>query len=559
MAFLSGMNSKGGGGFNWERALLGFFGGPQVAQQLRSRRRAEEEAEQTREAEARRAEAAQRLGISKEQLNAMDPEDVSNILESRFQTRQFGAEGGSIGTPNNTTGEMAFQNAPRSYSDEGRLFQVDPQGNPTQILDARENDVDWQTGQWGAFATDRSGRPIAPGTNIQSPMGGPQPLQQQPQPNTPIPPGVDPTSSVMDPNTIFGRMIQRESGGRQFGANGQPLRSRAGAIGIAQVMPRTAPEAARLAGLPFDAQRYRNDPQYNAALGQAYFQEQLRQFGDPALAVAAYNAGPQRVRSALQRGGQNWIAHVPRETQQYVANVMGGGGTQFAQASVPGTPGQGRSVQDQAATGMVTAPQQAPPGYQWTPQGLAPIPGGPGDQTYQRGREQRQDANQVVQQYRSDPEVQRWEGIRTATMQMQSLGRSGNPADDVAMIFSFMRSLDPNSTVREGEFATAQNTAGVPERLRNYYNQAKTGELLSPNQRQDMIRTAERLYRAQVETYNRRAEQYRAQLQAAGMSPQDAARMVPIARGTEQQFQSEVERRRQGRTVRIISRRPAGQ
>lgn len=122
---------------------------------------------------------------------------------------------------------------------------------------------------------------------------------------------------------IFERMIQQESGGQQFGADGKPLRSPKGAVGIAQVMPKTGPEAAQLAGLPWDVKRFHTDPEYNAALGKAYFQKQLSDFEDPALAAAAYNAGPKRVQDALRKGGANgWIKHVPEETQNYVSNVV---------------------------------------------------------------------------------------------------------------------------------------------------------------------------------------------------------------------------------------------
>lgn len=161
----------------------------------------------------------------------------------------------------------------------------------------------------------------------------------------------------------FSRMINRESRGQQFDRSGKPLTSRAGAIGIAQVMPGTAPEAARLAGLPFDDNRYRNDPEYNLALGKAYYEKQLADFGDERLAAAAYNAGPGAVRRALQKGGpDNWINHVPRETQDYVRDVFGaapaGRGSAGAPASdirfgqaIPGT-GKGEKVAAEALTAM---------------------------------------------------------------------------------------------------------------------------------------------------------------------------------------------------------------
>jgi|GEM_PF-5508378 len=118
---------------------------------------------------------------------------------------------------------------------------------------------------------------------------------------------------------VWQRMLQAESGGRQLRDDGTPVTSPAGAIGIAQVMPATAPEAAALAGLEWDETRYRTDPTYNAALGRAYFDKQVETFGDLRLAAAAYNAGPGRVREHIRNGRP-----LPAETRAYVSKVFGG-------------------------------------------------------------------------------------------------------------------------------------------------------------------------------------------------------------------------------------------
>lgn len=68
-------------------------------------------------------------------------------------------------------------------------------------------------------------------------------------------------------------------------------------------------------------------------------------------------------------------------------------------------------------------------------------------------------------------------------------------AGDLALIFNFMKMLDPGSVVREGEFATAQNAAGVPERVRNTYANLLSGERLSDKQRQDFVSQARRLFK----------------------------------------------------------------
>jgi len=122
------------------------------------------------------------------------------------------------------------------------------------------------------------------------------------------------------------RMKMQESGNRQFDRSGNVVTSPKGATGIAQVMPSTGPEAARLAGLPWDPVRFRNDAKYNEALGKAYFDAQQRTFNDPVAAAAAYNAGPGRVNQAIaqqERTGQPYTDFLPRETQDYIAKVAG--------------------------------------------------------------------------------------------------------------------------------------------------------------------------------------------------------------------------------------------
>lgn len=67
---------------------------------------------------------------------------------------------------------------------------------------------------------------------------------------------------------------------------------------------------------------------------------------------------------------------------------------------------------------------------------------------------------------------------------------------DLSLIFGYMKMLDPGSVVREGEFANAQNAAGVPERIANIYNKAVSGERLTDGQRKAFLGQAEALMKA---------------------------------------------------------------
>jgi len=73
-----------------------------------------------------------------------------------------------------------------------------------------------------------------------------------------------------------------------------------------------------------------------------------------------------------------------------------------------------------------------------------------------------------------------------------------NAATDISLVFSYMKMLDPSSTVREGEYATAANAAGIPDQIKNAYNKAKDGQFLTPQQRQSFAAQAAQLYKGQM-------------------------------------------------------------
>ncbi|MGG9109381.1 transglycosylase SLT domain-containing protein [Raoultella ornithinolytica] len=138
---------------------------------------------------------------------------------------------------------------------------------------------------------------------------------------------------TIDPDQLATAAFYQESRLSQFDASGQPLTSKKGAVGIAQVMKDTGPEAAQAAGLPWDEERWRNDPAYNLALGKAYLNKQLKAFGgNNVLALAAYNAGPGKVNEWISKYGdprtgaitnEDFIRSIPfQETQSYVTKIM---------------------------------------------------------------------------------------------------------------------------------------------------------------------------------------------------------------------------------------------
>ena len=97
---------------------------------------------------------------------------------------------------------------------------------------------------------------------------------------------------------------------------------------------------------------------------------------------------------------------------------------------------------------------------------------------------------------------------RDAYARVQASASDPSAAGDLALVFNYMKVLDPLSVVREGEFATAQNASGVPERVRNVWNRALSGERLGPEQRADFVDRAGKLFAAQDSQHTKLVDQF---------------------------------------------------
>lgn len=117
------------------------------------------------------------------------------------------------------------------------------------------------------------------------------------------------------------------------------------------------------------------------------------------------------------------------------------------------------------------------------------------------------------------PEVKEFRQVQNATRQIIDLTSKGTPIGNIGSVFSLMKILDPGSTVREGEAASVQNAAGVPDRFRNAYNKLLSGEGLSQSQRTDMADVARSIYNQRLTGYNSLAETYRGLMTDQGADP----------------------------------------
>tara|TARA_R110000803_G_scaffold210805_1_gene283829 strand:+ start:40 stop:1068 length:1029 start_codon:yes stop_codon:yes gene_type:complete len=102
--------------------------------------------------------------------------------------------------------------------------------------------------------------------------------------------------------------------------------------------------------------------------------------------------------------------------------------------------------------------------------------------------------NKLFTAYQGNKVVQEFDASTASVTKLLAGLEANNGAGDVAAIFTFMKTLDPGSVVREGEFAVAEDTQGAFGKWWNYYNKLKTGKRLPEKAMQEFKELGINLY-----------------------------------------------------------------
>lgn len=131
------------------------------------------------------------------------------------------------------------------------------------------------------------------------------------------------------------------------------------------------------------------------------------------------------------------------------------------------------------------------------------------------------DTSDLRKEFSGLPEVKQFKEVSVQYDKVKRAAAKPSAAGDLSMIFAYMKMLDPTSSVKETEFANAQNAAGVPERIAAQWNRMKKGERLSEQQRADFIGQAANLYGAHQTQFSQSAERYKTIGTKNGLAPDD--------------------------------------
>lgn len=127
---------------------------------------------------------------------------------------------------------------------------------------------------------------------------------------------------------------------------------------------------------------------------------------------------------------------------------------------------------------------------------------------YSTSKDATKEITWLRKEFNALPEVKNYKQVVTSYKTIEEQAKKATPAGDLSMIFAYMKLLDPTSTVREWEFANAQNAASIPDQIVNAYNKAKEGTRLNDKQRQDFLNGAKTQLQSYENQYNKALEEY---------------------------------------------------
>ena len=124
-------------------------------------------------------------------------------------------------------------------------------------------------------------------------------------------------------------------------------------------------------------------------------------------------------------------------------------------------------------------------------------------------------------EYETDKQVAKFKEASSVHKQLIASANTGNPVGDISLIYQYMKMLDPNSAVREGEFALAGKTGSLPDNVVQEYNRLLTGERLSDAKRAQYVDQAGRLLESRQGDMQQRADYFTRIAQGNKIKPEN--------------------------------------
>lgn len=123
-------------------------------------------------------------------------------------------------------------------------------------------------------------------------------------------------------------------------------------------------------------------------------------------------------------------------------------------------------------------------------------------------------------EYQSNPTTQKTREISIAKKNVEDMVKNPKRFGDISLITGFMKILDPTSVVREGEFKTAASAGSYEDRLAGIINSIRTGQRLTPELRDDLLKTVDAIAGNQFKAQSAFDDFFLKSVNNAGVDPQ---------------------------------------
>jgi hypothetical protein len=102
---------------------------------------------------------------------------------------------------------------------------------------------------------------------------------------------------------------------------------------------------------------------------------------------------------------------------------------------------------------------------------------------------------------------------------MVEAAKNPSPKGDLTMVYSFIKALDPDSVVREGEISLLNANRSVPDSIKGYAQKLHSGQSLLPKEREDLIKQAQTLTNSDYKRSRNDIQAYRDNSKRLGLDP----------------------------------------
>jgi hypothetical protein len=267
----------------------------------------------------------------------------------------------------------------------------------------------------------------------------------------------------------------------------------------------------------------------NKVAEQKKMRELAAQFKTPAIGMAADGYGPSAPASFDRQGYASALEAVdPIAGLQYAASIQKQGPKLTAYK-------QGDSVRDETGREVFSIPQEVK---------LPTLPSAIQEyeyaqkQGYKGSYEQWQNASNSAKAPKMSVDLRDPTAVAKAAMTFQNDYRTAtkpsyaraqayeamteaslNPSakGDLTMVYSFVKALDPESVVREGEISLLNANRNVPDQIKGYAQRLATGQSLLPKEREDLLNQARTLTNTDYKRSRNDVKAYRDNAQRLGL------------------------------------------